>query len=533
MKTDTAPTDNSAPNMAPDKKAWLAEIHTPEAEYNANVPLDLIERDPANREPKPEAIVALAQAIESEGLLQPVVLRALEGGKYRLIAGEHRTRAFHYLKRSTIAARIYKSESDLSAARKALLENSAREGLTPIERARRFKQLEELGMKQKAIGELAGGLSQPVIANSMRLLELPADVQARVDDGTLSEAHGVSLVRFAKWPRACACIARMALDHDVSSKELNAQGLPFAGQLQGEGLLLKIQTKPQYYSDGPIYELPRHLKSHRDFIVADHCAYYFTPENPADNVWEPFRLEQDAARAEEERKAEAREAAKVAKSGGLTAEQKERRAVLEKNKKTRAENSAALAAALEKLTRTPAPTALLVAILCEAAVAGGFSHKRISAAAEMLGITLPKGVLNEYHTQGLRSVEAMRGMDVMDLTRLALAVLLTKQTDDANKNASALPGNVEMVMNSKVPAATEAAPNVDKLLEQVPAKAKTKKAKKSGRVVIDDQIRSEVRGLVEAGRTGAEIAKQVGISLPSVQNIKKALGFVRARKGGK
>jgi len=277
-KPQPAPSADSAPNKsatASREKEWEGEIHTPEAEYNANVPIYAIERDPANRVPAAEDIAERAESIKAIGLLQPVVLRVMGGGKYRLMAGETRVEAFKLLKRLTIPARIYKDQSEIDASVKSLVENAQRSDLKPTERAKRFKHLADLKIPQKEIGQLAGGLSQPVVANSIRLLELPAEVQAWVDNGELSEAHGVNLVKWAKWPKACVRMARMAIDHEYSAKALLEEGIPFANQLVDDGLLEKIQIKDQYYSDGAVYKLPRHFHSHRDFIVGEYKAYYF------------------------------------------------------------------------------------------------------------------------------------------------------------------------------------------------------------------------------------------------------------------
>lgn len=591
---------DSAPNIA--------------AEYNGNVPLDVIERDPANRIPSEGAVTAMANAIESEGLLQPVVLRSLGGGKYRLIAGEHRWRAFKKLKRETIPALIRKSENDLSSARKALVENLARENLTAIERARRFKQLEDLKMTQKEIGQLAG-LSQPVVANALRLLDLPPGVQEMIAAGKLSEAHGVSLARFAKWPKACSSIAKMAESHGYGAKELNQQAIPFSGQLEQEQLLERIRVKPAYWDeDAPVYSLPRHLGSHRDFVSIGNegdYVYYFTPADPKDNVWAAEKAKQD-----EERKAlaaakEKREAGKIAKQGGMTDEQRERKKTLEKNKQQRAENAAGLKAAIDKLKLTYEPTALLVAILAEKAIAGGFGAKRVFEAAELVGVKLPSGAVSSNGGQGLHSVDALAKMDAGDLARFAVAVLIVKDVDDANRNAWSLPKNVVRVKDSVVPPAnlgpgdvvewvsggktkrgtilTEAdfnkdgrggkwsSPNeyapvrlnnpegydlplngVRKMgltivksatpaernkaplaapASRAPAPVRrppgampkvSKAKKKGGRAVIDDQVYSDVRLLAGAGFDGAQIAKAIGISMPSVQACKKRLGLIPA-----
>lgn len=471
------PTD-SAPNNAESRiVAFRAEIHTPEADYNANVPIDLIERDPANRVPTEAAVVAIAESIKAEGLLQPIVLRPLESGSYRLIAGEHRWRAYLLLKRETIAARIYKDESELSAARKSAIENFSREQLTPIERAKKFKQLADLGMKQKEIGALLGGLSQPVVANAMRLLDLPEAVQAEIIEGRLSEAHGVALTKWARWPRAVALIARMAAEWGWASKELSQQELPFAGQLEQEGLLVKITTAARYLRDEVIFKIPKALKDHPDFIHGEFVSYYFVPEDPAANVWAPEQEIQEKAYAVKLEAEVLKTAAAVAKGGAAGKEAAERAAVKEKNKAIRAENVAALATAFTKLKRAEAPNALMVAVLVEASVAGGFSAKRISAVAELVGVKLPKGLPSENGGQGMRDLGLMRKMDVMDLTRVAVGVLLSKLTDDANKNAWALPEALGAVMNMALPKSAAPVACEPALLLDVPATPKVKKAK--------------------------------------------------------
>lgn len=436
----TAPKD-SAPNTK-----------LSEAEYNANVPIDLIEPDPKNRDKMDKAhVTAMAESIKAVGLLQPIVLRMQASGKYRLIAGEHRWRAYQELKRPTIAARIYRDESDLAAAKKKAVENAQRVDLTPIERAKRFKELQELGAGQKEIGLLFGGLSQPVVANGLRLLELPTDVQEMISAKDLSEAHGVSLVRFAKWPRVCSRIAEMARDHGYSSKSLNEEGIPFANECIGRGLIEKIQIKDRYYSDGAIYKLPRQFGSHRDFLVNEYYAYYFVPEDPKDNVWAAEKKLQDAARAKADVDKRAREAKALAKNGGKSNDAIERAKVREKNKAIRASNLAALNKAFEKLKQTPEPTALLVSILVDRAIGGAFGVKRICEAAELVEVEIPNGVISPSGGYGMHNIKVMAGMSVIELSRLAVAVILGKDIDDANKNAWETPKSVDLVINSKVP----------------------------------------------------------------------------------
>ena len=447
MTIAIAEAPHSAPNTESARhKEWRAEIHTPDAEYNANVPVDLIERDPANRVPSDEAVAALAAAIEAEGLLQPVVLRQLEGGAYRLIAGEHRWRAFRALSRATIPARIFKSESDLSAARKALIENSAREGLTPIERARRFRQLGELQMKQKDIATLVG-VSQPVVANAIRLLELPAAVQEMIAVGRLTEAHGVVLARLAAWPRACLRIAEMALAHGYAAKDIARDTLPFYQQLIQDRLVERIVLKARYYSEDAVYTLPRHLESHRDFLVNEHEAFYFLPEDPKDNVWAPFKAEQDAAREKVQQAAAAKESA-AAKSGRLSKEAIERKKTIAKNRAARAEIQAEYDRALAKLKGGKGQNAQALGVVIEAALESYRNSKFLDDSAAKLGIKLPKASTAGHRTHGFRH-DHLFSLGADKLIRLVALSVLEDHAAQALRFAGAVPERIALVAGGK------------------------------------------------------------------------------------
>jgi ParB/RepB/Spo0J family partition protein len=608
MKSNLA--EKPPTHSATREKAWRDEIHTPEAEYNANVPVDAIERDPANRVPAEADVAARAESIKSVGLLQPIVLRAIGAGKYRLMAGETRYLAFQLLKRKTIPARIYKDQSEVDAATKALVENAQRADLTPIERAKRFKQLEDLGLKQKEIGELAGGVSQPVIANAIRMLELPVDVQQMVDKGGLSEAHGVALVKWAKWERACLRIAKMATDHGYPAKTLAGEPLAFANQLIQDGIVERIQIKARgYYSDGLIYKLPRHLGSHRDFLITEHFAYYFLPENPKENVWSEHKAEQDAAHEKAEAAAEAKEAAKASSSGGKPSKEDiERQNKVKENKVSRAKVKAAMAAAVAAL-RTQ-PKGLLsraTQIVIEAALADGRNSDRIEEAAALLEIKLPKGEPGDGGYDNWRKLylKYLYPLGDVVLVRLAALAVMLREAHDADRFAGDIPesiahvgegkligpetpvegltpemrNSIERELNSSsrtnnqigemfgVPndwvkavrrdretrelAGAERSAAKPAAVEQrelgldvpaTPAKAKPAKVKtskvsklpkvpkakktKGGRAIITDETRAMVLKLHRNEKTGPEIAKAVGISLPSVQNIKKQLGLV-------
>ncbi len=139
-----------------------------------------------------EAIEALAESIKRDGLLQPIVVRPLNGG-YEIIAGERRWRAAVRAGLKRVPS-IIQSVAEDRALELALVENLQREDLDPIEEARAFKILgEKFGMTQERIAGLVGK-SRPAVANSLRLLKLPADVQEMLKARTLTRGHARALL---------------------------------------------------------------------------------------------------------------------------------------------------------------------------------------------------------------------------------------------------------------------------------------------------------------------------------------------------
>lgn len=546
----------SGVDLTPNKQGWADEIHKPDQVYNANVPVDLIERDPGNRVPAEGDIKARAESIEQVGLLQPIVVRSLPDGRYRIVAGETRWRAFIRLGLETIPALIRREETDLGAAQRRLVENMQRAELTPVERARQFKELVEAhGMKQKEIGRLAGGLSQPVVANAIRMLALPEDVLAQIDGGKLSEAHGVALVRWAKWPNVVRHMVKRMGNFGYTAKRLVEEVLPLAESLREAGLVERIRVKAQSWCYGApevVYKVSKGLMEAGEFFAMGDYVYYILPENEAENVWTPERVRQDEARERREAAAAKREA-EDRKAGVLTGDQVAAREARERAKARRAEIGAAMVVAMDKLRRVSSVPALLVAILVEAGVAGGYSAKRILDAAESVGVALPKGLVDvEEGGQGMRDVPLMAGMEAVDLLRVAVAVLLQKQADDACKYGGSrgwkggdgvVPANVEAVMNLALPKLAGGAVDVgilgDLVSDDNGDAGEVREGIEDGggggekrkRSRISQEIKERVRERVYEGRTMAEIASEFGISLPAVQNIKKEFGLVKSKGG--
>ena len=134
-----------------------------------------------------EALEQLADSIREVGLLQPILVQRVEG-RYRIIAGERRYRACRLagLKRVPVVEREMSNEEVMLAA---LIENLQREDLNPMEEAAAIRQLmDTAGLTQEEAARRLGK-SRPAVANTLRLLTLPAKLQKLVIEGSLSEGH--------------------------------------------------------------------------------------------------------------------------------------------------------------------------------------------------------------------------------------------------------------------------------------------------------------------------------------------------------
>ena len=166
----------------------------PEKELR-ELPLELI--SPARRQPREhfddEALQALADSVRERGVLQPVLVRPKPGGTYELVAGERRWRAARLAGLEAIPA-LVRAWADADALELALIENMAREDLSPVEEARACAALvEELGLSREEVGRRVGR-SRVAVSNLIRLLELPDEVLDLLQRGTLSEGHGRALL---------------------------------------------------------------------------------------------------------------------------------------------------------------------------------------------------------------------------------------------------------------------------------------------------------------------------------------------------
>jgi ParB family chromosome partitioning protein len=153
-----------------------------------------------------ESIETLVESVRTHGIIQPLIVRTTRDG-YQLIAGERRWRAATAAGLSSVPC-LVQDVSDERALQLGLVENLQREDLTPIETARGYRQLiDEFGMTQADLG-IAVGRSRAAVANTLRLLTLPPDIQDSLQRGDITEGHARALMGltqekelFAAWQK--------------------------------------------------------------------------------------------------------------------------------------------------------------------------------------------------------------------------------------------------------------------------------------------------------------------------------------------
>ena len=160
------------------------------------IPVDAI--DPNPEQPRrvfdPEQIRSLADSIRQHGVLQPIVVRRA-GDRYELVVGERRWRASRDAGLATLPA-IVADFADRARLEVALVENVQRRDLNPIELAHAFRALGESGATHEEIGRRVG-LDRSTIANHLRLLDLPNEMQADVETGRITAGHAKALLQVA------------------------------------------------------------------------------------------------------------------------------------------------------------------------------------------------------------------------------------------------------------------------------------------------------------------------------------------------
>ncbi|KHD84999.1 nucleoid occlusion protein [Heyndrickxia ginsengihumi] len=194
-----------------------------------------------------EKIEELARTIHTHGIIQPIVVREYEQGNFEIIAGERRFRAVQKLGWEKVPA-IIKNLNDTETASVALIENLQREELTPIEEAIAYGKLIELHqLTQEALAQRLGK-GQSTVANKLRLLKLPQEIQNALLQKKITERHARALIPL-KEPAL-----QIRVLNDIIDKNLNVK--------QTEDLILRLLNKEEKK------QKPRRLAFSKDMRIA-------------------------------------------------------------------------------------------------------------------------------------------------------------------------------------------------------------------------------------------------------------------------
>jgi ParB family chromosome partitioning protein len=175
---------SASPEADPTVGAHFAEVAVEAIEPNPRQPREVFDE---------EAMAELVTSIREVGVLQPVVVREIEAGRYQLVMGERRLRASREAGLAVVPA-IVRDTGDDAMLRDALLENLHRQQLNPLEEAAAYRQLlDEFGATHEELAERIGR-SRSQVTNTIRLLGLPPAVQRRVAAGVLSAGHARALL---------------------------------------------------------------------------------------------------------------------------------------------------------------------------------------------------------------------------------------------------------------------------------------------------------------------------------------------------
>ena len=179
-----------------------------------------------------EAAVGLAESVRAQGVIQPLLVRPRPQGGYELIAGERRWRAAREAGVASVPA-VVRTADDRETLLLALVENVARENLSPVEEARACATLiDEFGL---SLGEVAErvGRSKPAVSNRVRLLELPDDVLGLLERGKLTEGHARAVLAVPDQD------GRRRLAHEIVRKGLTVRAAEQRARWAG------ARTKPR------------------------------------------------------------------------------------------------------------------------------------------------------------------------------------------------------------------------------------------------------------------------------------------------
>ncbi len=212
-----------------------------ESEEVRNLPVDLIDANPDQPRENfdPEALSALEASIAIDGILQPIVVRPF-GDRYQVVMGERRLRAATNAGRRLVPA-VVRDVPDDRMLELSLVENVQREDLNPIERARAFGSLmERLSLTQEETARRTG-LGRASVANLVRLLDLPEEIQEYVSRGTISMTHARALLAIKNTAQQLK-VAKQIVSKGLSVRQVELMASPKPKKARTSTLSAELQA---------------------------------------------------------------------------------------------------------------------------------------------------------------------------------------------------------------------------------------------------------------------------------------------------
>lgn len=222
--------------------------------------LRIMEIEPNHDQPRKtfdeNALSELADSISQHGVLQPLVVRPMSNGTYQLVAGERRWRAARIAGLTEVPV-IIKELTDEETIEIAMVENLQREDLNPLEEALGYKyMMDELDITQEQAAEKVGK-SRPTIANALRLLKLPDEVQEMIKNNLISSGHARALLSF-KTESEMIAAANLVIKEDLSVRDVENLAKLSKGETP-KAPVKKVEKKDKYFNEVEL-ALKEHLK---------------------------------------------------------------------------------------------------------------------------------------------------------------------------------------------------------------------------------------------------------------------------------